>query len=67
MGRLFWTLSERVFLCPERERDGRTASQREVPASCLVVAVDLGKALNRVWLTTGERGLTVNRCEPGRV
>jgi transposase len=31
--------------------------RREVPASSLVVAVDPGKALNRVWLTTGERGL----------
>jgi transposase len=30
---------------------------REVPATCLVVAVDPGKAFNRVWLTTGERGL----------
>ena len=29
----------------------------EVPASALVVAVDPGKAFNRVWLTTGERGL----------
>jgi transposase len=31
--------------------------RREVPASALVVAVDPGKAFNRVWLTTGERGL----------
>jgi len=31
--------------------------RREVPASSLVVAIDPGKALNRVWLTTGERGL----------
>lgn len=31
--------------------------RREVPATSLVVAVDPGKALNRVWLTTGERGL----------
>jgi transposase len=31
--------------------------RREVPAACLVVAVDPGKAFNRVWLTTGERGL----------
>jgi hypothetical protein len=30
---------------------------REVPASSLVVAIDPGKAFNRVWLTTGERGL----------
>jgi transposase len=30
---------------------------REVPATSLVVAVDPGKVLNRVWLTTGERGL----------
>jgi transposase len=29
----------------------------EVPATSLVVAVDPGKAFNRVWLTTGERGL----------
>jgi transposase len=31
--------------------------RREVPASVLVVAVDPGKAFNRVWLTSGERGL----------
>ena len=31
--------------------------RREVPATRLVVAIDPGKALNRVWLTTGERGL----------
>ena len=31
--------------------------RREVPATSLVVAVDPGKALNRVWLTSGERGL----------
>jgi transposase len=31
--------------------------RREVPATSLVVAVDPGKAFNRVWLTTGERGL----------
>ena len=31
--------------------------RREVPASSLVVAIDPGKALNRVWLTSGERGL----------
>ena len=31
--------------------------RREVPATALVVAVDPGKAFNRVWLTTGERGL----------
>jgi transposase len=31
--------------------------RREVPASSLVVAVDPGKAFNRVWLTSGERGL----------
>jgi transposase len=30
---------------------------REVPASCLVVAVDPGKAFNRVWLATGDGGL----------
>lgn len=29
----------------------------EVPASSLVVAIDPGKAFNRVWLTGGERGL----------
>jgi transposase len=31
--------------------------RREVPATSLVVAVDPGKAFNRVWLTTGELGL----------
>ena len=31
--------------------------RREVPASSLVVAIDLGKAFNRAWLTSGERGL----------
>jgi len=31
--------------------------RREVPASSLVVAIDPGKAYNRVWLTSGERGL----------
>ena len=31
--------------------------RREVPATCLVVAVDPGKAFNRVWVTSGERGL----------
>ncbi|QEC49561.1 transposase [Baekduia soli] len=31
--------------------------RREVPAASLVVAVDPGKAFNRVWLTSGERGL----------
>src|ERR1700755_2651380 len=31
--------------------------RREVPATSLVVAVDPGKAFNRVWVTTGERGL----------
>jgi hypothetical protein len=30
---------------------------REVPASSLVVAIDPGKAFNRVWLTSGEQGL----------
>jgi hypothetical protein len=29
----------------------------EVSASSLVVAIDPGKAFNRVWLTSGERGL----------
>ena len=28
--------------------------QREVPSSALVVAIDPGKAMNRVWLATGE-------------
>lgn len=31
--------------------------RRELPASSLVVAIDPGKAINRVWLTSGERGL----------
>jgi hypothetical protein len=31
--------------------------RRAVPASALVVAVDPGKVSNRVWLTSGERGL----------
>jgi transposase len=31
--------------------------RREVPASSLVIAIDPGKAFNRVWLTSGERGL----------
>jgi hypothetical protein len=31
--------------------------RREVPARSLVIAIDPGKALNRVWLTSGERGL----------
>ncbi len=31
--------------------------RREVPATSLVVAIDPGKVFNRVWLTTGERGL----------
>jgi transposase len=31
--------------------------RREVPATSLVIAIDPGKAVNRVWLTTGERGL----------
>jgi transposase len=31
--------------------------RREVPATSLVVAIDPGKAFNRVWLTTGTRGL----------
>lgn len=31
--------------------------RREVPATSLVVAVDPGKAFNRVWLTSGEQGL----------
>ena len=31
--------------------------RREVPATSLVVAIDPGKAFNRVWLTTGERGM----------
>jgi len=32
--------------------------RRKVPATSSVIAIDPGKALNRVWLTTGERGLT---------
>lgn len=31
--------------------------RREVASSRLVVAIDPGKAFNRVWLTTGEQGL----------
>jgi transposase len=31
--------------------------RREVPASSLIVAIDPGKVFNRVWLTSGERGL----------
>lgn len=31
--------------------------RREVSASSLVVAIDPGKAFNRVWLATGDRGL----------
>jgi len=31
--------------------------RREVPASSLVVAIDPGKAFNRVWLTSGQRGM----------
>jgi transposase len=31
--------------------------RREVPVTSLVVAIDPGKAFNRVWLTSGERGL----------
>src|SRR5215210_7088231 len=30
---------------------------REISSDRLIVAIDPGKALNRVWLTTGERGL----------
>ena len=30
---------------------------REIPADRLVVAIDPGKVCNRVWLTSGERGL----------
>ena len=30
---------------------------REIPADRLVVAIDPGKVTNRVWLTSGERGL----------
>jgi transposase len=30
---------------------------RKIPADRLVVAIDPGKVTNRVWLTTGERGL----------
>jgi len=31
--------------------------RQAVPATTLVVAVDPGKVSNRVWLTSGERGL----------
>jgi hypothetical protein len=31
--------------------------RRVVPETALVVAVDPGKASNRVWLTSGKRGL----------
>lgn len=31
--------------------------RREVPATSLVIAIDPGKVFNRVWLTTGERGV----------
>lgn len=31
--------------------------RQAVPATALVVAVDPGKVSNRVWLTSGERGL----------
>jgi hypothetical protein len=31
--------------------------RQAVPATVLVVAVDPGKVCNRVWLTSGERGL----------
>jgi hypothetical protein len=31
--------------------------RQAVPATVLVVAVDPGKVSNRVWLTSGERGL----------
>ncbi len=34
---------------------------REVAGDRLVVAIDPGKASNRVWLTTGEHGLIVPR------
>ncbi len=30
---------------------------REIPGDRLIVAIDPGKVCNRVWLTTGERGL----------
>jgi hypothetical protein len=33
-----------------------------LPATALVVAVDPGKVSNRVWLTSGERGLIGRRC-----
>jgi hypothetical protein len=35
---------------------------RAVPATMLVVAVDPGKASNRVWLTSGSVGLSGGRC-----
>jgi len=31
--------------------------RQAIPAAALVVAVDPGKVSNRVWLTSGERGL----------
>jgi hypothetical protein len=31
--------------------------RQAVPATALMVAVDPGKVSNRVWLTSGERGL----------
>jgi hypothetical protein len=51
----------RVFLCPLKGREMDGLLRREVPATSLVVAVDPGKAFNRVWLTSGERGLAASR------
>ena len=31
--------------------------RQAIPATALMVAVDPGKVSNRVWLTSGERGL----------
>jgi hypothetical protein len=36
--------------------------RQAVPVSALVVAVDTGEVSNQVWLTSGERGLSGNRC-----
>jgi transposase len=51
-------LAGRVFSLSSLEREILLdLLRREVPATSLVVAIDPGKAFNRVWLTTGERGL----------
>jgi hypothetical protein len=48
---------EGLSLCLWRGRFLLDLLRREVPATSLVVAVDPGKAFNRVRLTTGEQGL----------